>query len=360
MKKVVFIDIISLKGLMPERLRLTLCEKKKDSIHILEDVEVNRGEHGEMYNILRGKELYLSLPFNILGMRILEFPFSDREKINSALPYELSQTILDDIDEVVWDIVEIDSGNGHARVIVVYAKRKDIEEILKGFNHYGSGISVITSLGLSSIRPLFRNLESLTEGVSYSDYKDRYIALVHEELKRPFFNLGRKDVLRSIEYERASKRLRVTRYLLLILIFLILLNFGVRIFYNLRAIDEMDNIISARYKGAFPLESIKSPLLQLRSHIKELKDKDTLLTSIPVLDIMNSIKLIDGVSINEIRIEDSNLNLKGEASQLRDVDLFRNSLSLSFKEVNIVESKQLSGRIKFLITARFEREVLVR
>ncbi len=360
MKGVVFIDIISLNGLMPERLRLTLCEKKKDSIHILKDVEINRNELSEMDSILKGRKVYLSLPIDILGIRILEFPFSDREKINDALPYELSQTILDDIDKVVWDIVELDSGNGHARAIVVYAKRKDIEEILRGLDHYGSGISVITSLGLLSMRPLVRNLESLTRGISYSDYKDRYSVLVHEEIRKPLFNLGRKDILRAIEYERVSKKLRVTTYLLLILILSVLLNSGVRIFYNLREIEEMEGMISSIYKTQFPMESIKSPVLQLRSHIKELRERESLLTGIPVLDIMKSIKLVDGVSINEIRIEDGMLNLKGEASQLIDIESFRNSLSERFKDVNIVESKQLSGRIRFLITGRFDKGVSVR
>jgi general secretion pathway protein L len=94
---------------------------------------------------LKGDVFVTGLPGDEVSMRMLSFPFSDRRKIEQALPFELESEIPFDIDEIVfsWRIIdnpihqkESDDGE-QTEVMVCFVRRETMDSHLELLEQVG-------------------------------------------------------------------------------------------------------------------------------------------------------------------------------------------------------------------------------
>lgn len=58
----------------------------------------------------KGAKIISSIPGHLFTQRLVQFPFSDRKRVEKALPFELEDTVPFDLEQVVIDHVVLDSG----------------------------------------------------------------------------------------------------------------------------------------------------------------------------------------------------------------------------------------------------------
>jgi hypothetical protein len=99
-------------------------------------------------------------------------------------------------------------------------------------------------------------------------------------------------------------------------------------------------------------------IYQLKSHMKELKGKEDVFIGVDPLDLLSKLSQGDrqGIVINEVTADKTNITIRGEAQSLSDIQLLQNKLKNAFDEVNISDSRaSAQGRMMFTITAREKR-----
>ena len=91
---------------------------------------------------------YVSLPVHLLNFRIIHLPFSDREKLKKVIPLELENLILEGSEKVVFDTVLLNGDESNAEVLVAYAEKALLQQILETLARYNIDPCVITSIDL--------------------------------------------------------------------------------------------------------------------------------------------------------------------------------------------------------------------
>ncbi len=71
-------------------------------------VDILKSKSGEW----AGATIISSIPGHLFTQRLVQFPFSDRKRVEKALPFELEDTVPFDLNEVVVDHIVLSSGNG--------------------------------------------------------------------------------------------------------------------------------------------------------------------------------------------------------------------------------------------------------
>jgi general secretion pathway protein L len=80
--------------------------------------------------LLDGDLFVVGLPGDVAAIKMLSFPFNDRDKIATALPYSLESEIALDIDDVVYPYVFVgDEGRKDAEVMCAYARKEAVQEV---------------------------------------------------------------------------------------------------------------------------------------------------------------------------------------------------------------------------------------
>jgi general secretion pathway protein L len=81
--------------------------------------------------LLEGDLFVVGLPGDVAAIKTLHFPFNDRDKIATALPYALESEITLDIDDVVHPYVFVGSETRKdAEVMCAYARKDAVQEVL--------------------------------------------------------------------------------------------------------------------------------------------------------------------------------------------------------------------------------------
>jgi type II secretory pathway component PulL len=110
----------------------------------------------------------------------------------------------------------------------------------------------------------------------------------------------------------------------------------------------------------FPGEkNIVNENYQLKSHLKDLKNREEFLIGVKPLDVFMALAQIerDGARFYEVNIERGKLSFRGEAGSLSSVQQIRERLNKYFDDVSISASEtSVQGTTAFTITAR-ERKV---
>jgi hypothetical protein len=297
---------------------------------------------------------YLSLPIGSLNFRVIDLPFSDKERIREILPFELDGIILGGSDEVIFDDVIIDTSENKYKVLAVYiGKNREILEKLKPHN-----IDPVFIMSIE-LREILKNFtfERLLLPVILED-KDR-IALALEEIKAPTINLRRDEFSYTRDIEKTKKSLRVTAVLTVLLALVLSGSLLLKIVTARYEVASLKNEMRKKYQEIFPGEkNIINELYQLKSHLKELKDKEDFYIGVNPLNLLFNLSQIDrrGVVFNEITADKGNLTLKGEAPSLSDIQHVRGKLERFFNEIIISDSKSSSqGTVLFTITAKERR-----
>lgn len=304
------------------------------------------------------EEFYLSIPMELLDFRMLKLPFSDREKLNSVIPFELSGLIIGDVDSVVFDFVVLGSSDGSFDVLVAYAKKEIIRDILERLSSLNIDPRVITSIEL---KIKSRNAEEFAAQLAGHETMDDEMRInaAREEIIAHTINLRKGPFAYTKDIERLGKTLKVT-YILSVLLALVIIS--IFIFRIITAKAEASSIkkqMRGVYAGIFPAEKkITDELYQMKSHIKDIKDKRDALTGVYPLELMLELsqKPVQGAVFNEINIDREIITIKGEAASMDDIDRTKRRLSEFLSDVSISDIKpSKEGKTLFTAVAKAVR-----
>jgi type II secretory pathway component PulL len=350
MNKSLFIDV------KETEILTYLLENRKGN---LEAKEVKRYKISDKYQFLVDRSgeavenAYLSLPLSSLNFRVIELPFSDQDKIREVLPFELDGIILGGSGEVIFDDIILGKSGDKYKVLAVYTDKKIIKEILEKLKQDNIDPEFITSVELKNIIGDF-SLDSLLVPSMLSD--EERLKLAVDEINAPVINLRRDEFSYTRNIEKTKRSLRITAALILLIVIVLSADVFLNIFSMRSDINSLKNEMRKEYQQIFPVEkNIINELHQLKSHMRELKDKEQVLIGSSPLNLLLNLSGIDkhGVMFDEVSTNSGNISLKGEAQSLSDIQQVKAKLENIFDDVNITESKtSVQGSLLFTITAR--------
>lgn len=348
-----FVDIRSLddKGFSLYLFRSTLDGYEFER-QIKYSWETTSSADEEIQNV---EEFYLSIPLELLDFRILKLPFSDREKLNSVIPFELGGLILGDVDSVVFDCVVLGSYDGSFDVLVAYVNKEIIRDILERLSSLNIDPKVITSVGLKLKNGKADEFATQLAGHETMDDEMR-IHAAREEIIAHTINLRKGPFAYTKDMERRGKTLKVTYILSILLALAIIFNLGFRIVTAKVETSSTRKQMRAVYTNIFPAEKkISDELYQMKSHVKDITDKKDALTGVYPLELMLvlSQKQIQGAVFNEVNIDREIVTIKGEAASMDDIDRIKRRLSEVLSDVSISDMKpDKEGKTLFTAVAQ--------
>ena len=353
MGKVLFIDI------KEGELSTYLFEVKGGKYEIKENKKYPlSGEYDFSFDAVPEgvEDSYLSLPLGILNFRVIDLPFSDKDRIREILPFELDGMILGGSENVVVDNIVVGTSDNKQQVLVVYLERTALRKILEKLKLYGVEPVFATSIGL---RPVLKDftLAKLLSPETIEE-EDR-ITLAAEEIQAPTINLRRDEFSYTRDIERTRKSLRVTAILFIMIALILTADVVFKIVSTRAEIVSAKSDLRKQYQEIFPGEkNIMNELYQLKSHMKELKGKEAVFIGVDTLDLLSKLSQVDrhGAVINEFTADKINITIRGEAQSLSHIQMLQNKLKNAFDEVNISDSRaSAQGRMMFTITAKEKR-----
>jgi type II secretory pathway component PulL len=297
--------------------------------------------------------VYLSLPLSSLNFRMIDLPFSDKERIREVLPFELEGMILGGAETVIFDAVIVGKTDNRYQVLAVYISKNHLRTILEKLKVHGIDPSCITSLELQHALNGF-SLSKLVPPVSITN--EERIPLALEEIRNPSVNLRRNEFSYTRDVEKTKKSLKLTAVLCTLIILIMAADILYRIVVSRQEIVLIRNEMRKSYLELFPGEKkIVNELHQLKSHIKELRDREGTFIGIKPLNVFLELSRIEreGARFNEVSIEKEKVTFRGEAGSLSAVQQLQENLKKYFDEVSIADSKaSAQGTTLFTMTAK--------
>jgi type II secretory pathway component PulL len=301
--------------------------------------------------------VYLSLPLSSLNFRVLDLPFSDKERVQEVLPFELDGMILGGAEAVIFDAVTVGRTDNTFQVLAVYIEKNRLRDILEKLRAHGIDPVCVTSLELKHAVLGF-SLSKLVPPVFIKN--DERIALAIEEMKNPTVNLRRDEFSYTRDIEKTRKSLKITAVLFIMIVLILSADVLFRILSSRQEIALLRNEIRKSYLEIFPGEkNIVNELYQLKSHTKELKGREDVFIGAKPLNVFSELAQVEreGARFNEVTIDRENISLRGEAGSLSTVQQLQEKLKKYFDEVSISDSKaSVPGKMLFTITAK-ERKI---
>src|SRR4030042_579825 len=110
-------------------------------------------------------EFYLSLPIEVLNFRILNLPFTDREKLQKVIPFELDNLITGGSENVVFDAIILDRGKDSGGILVAQDERKTLDHLL-------------TKLARRNMDPRIKFRQQMVERLSFDECDEDFGAVL--------------------------------------------------------------------------------------------------------------------------------------------------------------------------------------
>jgi type II secretory pathway component PulL len=354
MKKVGFIDLQSKTA---DRLTGTIhvFTGRPGSYELEKSVEY-AGDRAFPLDTTDVSEFTLSLPVELLNFRVLKLPFSDREKLQKVIPFELENLMMENAENVVFGATVLGTSGDNFDVLVTYIERGVLKEILANLSSVQIDPHVVTSLELQS------GVREGTEGIAQRLMNQERLtpeertAAVKNELLNPTINLRTGPFAYTRDTEKVRKKLKITAGLLIALALLInaYLIFGI-----LTAKSEASSVreeLRSVYTALFPADKrINDELYQMRSHMKEIKEKGDALIGVQPLQLLLDLsqKSPQGIAFNEIGLDRNLITIKGEAASMNDIDRVKTRLSEFLRDVSVSDIKpSAGGKTFFTIVAK--------
>jgi type II secretory pathway component PulL len=296
---------------------------------------------------------YVSLPAAWFNFRIIELPFSDKDKIRETLPFELDGVILGGSNAVIFDDVIVGKSDNAVQVLAVYIEKDFLRKVLASLRSHGIDPVHVTCLELRKKLADFTLPEFLTPVLL--EERER-IALAGEEIKKPIINMRRGEFAYTRDIERTRKSLRLTAVLLVFIAVVLSADVLLKIVFLRQESSAVKNEIRKQYMEMFPGEkNIVNELYQLKSHLKELQEKEDVFIGVDTLGLLLNLSQLEreGVVFNEIMEDKNAVTLKGEAASLGLIQQFKEKLDALYSDVTIADSKSSArGNMIFTITAK--------
>jgi len=304
------------------------------------------------------KDSYLSLPLSLLNFRILELPFSHRERIREVLPFELDSLILGGSEGVVFDASILGESNGKSNVLVSYITKEELRKLLDRLGPLKADPRIVTSIELAFAIGLPSSEEGITRLLLEPEplgEEDRQ-AIAIKEIESPTINLRRGELSFTADAEKIKKGLKVSTILSILLSLVFLSDVTVRIVTTKKEISLVKEEIRKAYSSVFPQDKkIVNELYQMKAHQKELKEKENAYIGVDPLRFFLGLVPINrpGVFFSEITIDRERILLKGECTSLSDLQQVKTDLEKFLAAVDISDAKPTaSNRILFTIIAK--------
>lgn len=304
-------------------------------------------------------EFYLSLPLELLNFRILKLPFSDRDKLLKVIPFELEGLMMESSENVIFDAVVLDGSGDTFDVLVTYIERGILKDILMKLAFLHIDPPIVTSIELQTI--IRGGMEDIALRLVNADKLDRdeRISVAKSELLTHTINLRRGTLAYTKDIEKTQKAMKMT------VVLFVLLALVINTYLVFKIVTTKDEASSVKrelrniYTGLFPNEKkITDELYQIKSHVKELKERgDALIGVYPLQFLLDlSQKTVPGVAFNELSMDKDLIMMKGEASSMSDVDRVKIRLSEFLTNVSASDIKPLTAeKILFTVIAKGRR-----
>jgi type II secretory pathway component PulL len=352
---------VCLIDIQDEHLDLYVAERNGDDVRMMDTDSIPfKGSLEQALKGLSGRcgaHIYLSLPLSMLSLRELDFPFSDRKKIEETIRYEIDDLLLGSADEYIIDHLIMQGSGDRCRVLAVCIEKKRLGEMINTFSSAGIEPRVITSLDVRLIGDGGMESPLSITGLQGMDIKRRREVVV-KELQRPSINLRKGEFQYTGNIEDIAKKLRLTTILLI----LILLAFSTGNLKSLLQIKDENSILSRKtyeiYRNAFPADKrVIDPVRQFRGKVNQMMKKREVFGSRSVIDTLKEISGIIGmpgvsreIRLREFRSGQEGILIKGTAGTFEDVEALRNRLSSHYEDVKVLDSSlSPDSRVDFTI-----------
>jgi hypothetical protein len=367
MKKIGFIDIhpqSPILGEQPSSQAPEPNEADHTCIYLFNDSgkgcdyekSLDYGAQAELSGV---DEYYVSIPASFFNFRILNLPFSDQEKIRKVLPIELDNLVLGGSGGIVFDIIASGGDDASTEILVVYTNKSSLDRILAGLSHSGVDPRIITSIDLQTIgyggEGFPQNIADKLLTPPPWDESER-IAYAQQEILKPTINLRTGQFAYRKDTEKKEKALKITVALAFLLAFVIHANILFQTVMTKKECAAIAKEMRVAYSGIFPGEKkIVDELYQLKSHIKEIGEKNDALTGVNTLQFLLDLsrRMESHIVYNDVQIEKELVKLKGEARSTDDLTKMKMKLSEFLLDVSVSDIKPTAqGRILFTVVAK--------
>lgn len=322
-------------------------------------VGYNGSDSSSQHAIAGISDYYLSLPIELLNFRLVNVPFSDKEKLMKVIPFELEGLVMESPDNTVFDAIVLGGSGDQFNVLVTYVNRGILQDILNRLQLNRIDPQIATCIDL---QPIIKgdpeNVASRLISPGKLVREDR-IKASRAELLNETINLRTGPLAYTKDVEKATRKLRTTTVLLLVLTLLVDLYLAFGIVTARREISAARKELRGIYTGLFPGEKkITDELYQMKSHMKEIRERgDALIGVNPLQSLLDmSQRMAPGVSVNEIILDKDLSTIKGEASSMTDIDRLKSRIAGFLANVSVSDIRQISaGRIFFTMTAKGQK-----
>lgn len=330
-----------------EKITLHTFNKKRGQYTLADSVSVpveGRLNSSALIPLVRPgiERIHLSVPVNLLTIRELDFPFSNKNKIKDTIPYELEGMVLGNVSEYSIDYIIKDksasvnlSATG-SQVLAVCIEKTKLREILDLFSSAGLEPISVTSIDL---RFSVKNIEILFESPSLGE-KIRAEA-AREDIANPLINLRQNEFVYKGDIDRIKSSLRFTAVLASVLLLLLSLDLTLKLTSLKKENNLLANEINSLYRKTFPDEKkIVDAIRQFKGNFNAIKGKKAVLGGVPVLNELLNIAGLKNknITLDEFSADEERIIIKGSAASFENVDAFKNTLASSFKEIKIIDS----------------------
>jgi len=357
MKRVWFVDIHSMKDGTPEGSIYVFTDRSGN--YELESSAEYTSDRAFPLNASDISDFTLSLPLELLNFRVLNLPFSDREKLRKVVPFDLANLLMERLEDVVFDATVLGPSGDNFDVLVTYIEKSVLKEILAELSSRQVDPQVVTSLELQA------GMKEGTEGIALGLMNqgrltpEERISAAKNELLNHTVNLRTGPFAYTKDTEKTKKKLKITAAMLIALALLInaYLSFGIFTAKSNAASVKRD--VRSVYTALFPAEKmITDELYQMKSHMKEIREKGDALIGVHPLPLLLELsqKNLQGISFDEIGLGRDLIALKGEAPSMSDIERVKTRLSEFLKEVSVSDIKpSAGGKTLFTVVAKGRR-----
>ncbi|KJU87546.1 General secretion pathway L [Candidatus Magnetobacterium bavaricum] len=301
----------------------------------------------------KGLTSYLSLPAEGLNYRIIEMPFSEKDKILQTLPYALEGLIRGTYDSCVADCIVLGQEAGRFQILVVYIYKVVLQKTLSGLKALGIEPKVVTSLELRYKISKY-SVDALYDAVQLSE--ESRIDMCQEELQLPLINLARGELAYTKDIK---KTLRAVRLLLFLMAFAIILSGSHTVYKTYlvnKRVETLKSYMLGSYKKLFTEDTrVVDPLYQLKAKVRKIRQERGFFDAISPLQDLSVLASVNAANIVllELDMSPAGMTLKGEALGISDVDQYKDKLTTHLSEVSIMETKTgADNKVSFSIHAR--------
>ncbi|MDA8168522.1 MAG: hypothetical protein M0Z59_02335 [Nitrospiraceae bacterium] len=307
-------------------------------------------------------EAWLGLPVSMLDFRLLEFPFSEMDKIRQALPYELEGIVLKNIADISFDAVPAGGQAEMETVLAVYAEKAILKKMIEAFKSAGAEPAAITSIEVSHIfsgggkegKDIAEAL--LGQALAEEDQRVEAARKMLEEERKPLFDLRRGELAYMKEKEEIGRSIKTAFILAGLVLAALCLNAVIGIYYLNKQAGAIETRIRQSLEKDFPTQKIRNSsagLIMLKAEVQAMKRKKAGMGGFSALDALKKLsgQKVKGVVLREISMDEDNITVKGEAPSIGDVSSFKTAMQSRFARADIIETRA-SGNTT-LFTMRF-------